>query len=61
MPWGDPDGGNPYATTRPRSGTLPRTVCWHHPAPGRKLLDEAAGAGQEVTRWDPIPGAISYK
>lgn len=27
MPWGDPDGGNPYATTRPRSGTLPQTVC----------------------------------
>ena len=27
MPWGDPDGGNPYTTTRPRSRTLPRTVC----------------------------------
>lgn len=27
VPWGDPDGGNPCTTTRPRSGTLPRTVC----------------------------------
>ena len=58
---GRPGRGQPLRHHLPQiQAPAPYSVCWHRPAPGQKLLDEAAGAGEEVTRRDHTPGAISY-